>query len=94
MSQSISISPDQLSEAIQITLRDMLQPVVQLEILRRKQCLTPSEVEALYGIPATTLRNKRCNGCGPAFRQGAQRGTVYYTHEDVKAWFNSLRKRG
>lgn len=83
----------QLDTAIHDVLRELLAPVAELEILRRQECLTETEVEKLYSIPAATLRTKRSRGGGPAFRQGASKGAVYYTHTDIRAWLDSLKKR-
>lgn len=90
----IVYSPEQLSDAIRETLHTLLQPVAELECLRRKECLTQEEVAKLYGISAATLRTKRSKGGGPCFRQGPERGSVYYTHDDIQSWIKSIKKRG
>ena len=59
-----------VSESFQSVLQNMLTPVVNLELLKRKEALTEKEVEALYGISANTLRTKRARGGGPTYRQG------------------------
>lgn len=93
MSQ-LQIEQEEFSSTLRNVLENMLQPVIDIEILRRKECLTAFEVETLYNIPETTLRTKRCRGGGPAFRQGVERGSVVYTHEDIKFWLNNIKKRG
>lgn len=82
-----------VSESFQSVLQGMLTPVVNLELLKRKEALTEKEVEALYGISANTLRTKRTRGGGPAYRQGPGRGTVLYTHKDIVNYLENIKKR-
>lgn len=82
-----------ISESLPSVLQDMLTPVVNLEILKRKEALTEKEVEALYGISAYTLRAKRQKGGGPIYYQGVERGAVLYTHAAIRSYLDTLRKK-
>lgn len=54
--------------------------------------LTPSQVEAEYGITKQALANKRWRGEGPAYVKGKGRcGRVRYFREDIEAWLHSNR---
>lgn len=88
-----TISSDKLDAAIHNALQELLAPAAELEILRRQECLTAEDVQKLYRIPAATLRTKRSRGGGPAFHQSAPYSPVYYTHADIRAWLESLKKR-
>jgi hypothetical protein len=65
--------------------------VVRLELLKRKETLTTEEVEALYGLNASTLRKHRVNGTGPAYLKEGER--VLYTHPAVKKYLESRRQK-
>ena len=82
-----------VSESFQSVLQNMLTPVVNLELLKRKEALTEKEVDALYGISANTLRTKRARGGGPTYRQGPERGNVLYTHKDIVKYLENIKKR-
>ena len=84
---------DMLSKALPAVLQDMLAPVINLEMLKRKEALTEKEVEALYGISAYTLKAKRQKGGGPVYYQGVERGAVLYTHAAVKNYLDTLKKK-
>lgn len=92
MSQAL-ITQEEVSSTLKGVLEEMLKPIVVLEILKRKECLCELEVEKLYGIPAATLRHKRCRGGGPNYRQGAVKGSVFYTHDDIQVYLGSIKKR-
>jgi hypothetical protein len=44
-----------------------LETVVEMEVLRRKECLTEDEAAKLYSLPAASLRTDRYLGRGPRF---------------------------
>ena len=68
---------------------------VFLAMLKEKECLTPSEVEELYSVPASTLATRRCRGGGPDYTQLADDGgKILYRHEDVKHWLANRHRRG
>jgi len=56
-----------LSMNIENAIERLLAPVAQIEKLKRKEYLTPEEVEAVYGLRASTLANKRSKGQGPEY---------------------------
>lgn len=92
---------DAVKEAVTVEVRQVLQelPTVfqaaaELELLRRKEYLTAPEVEKLYGIPAATLKTKRCRGGGPSYIQHARGSNVCYRHEDIRQYMERGRVRG
>lgn len=93
MSQ-LQITHEELSTTLKGVLSELMQPVIELEMLQRKVCLTEIDVQKLYGIPAQTLRTKRCRGGGPQYRQGAVKGSVIYTHDDIQQYLSSIKKLG
>lgn len=93
MPQEMPLQFDNVTAVMEATLQKMLQPVVELELLKHKECLSGVEVEKLYNIPEATLRYKRCRGGGPVYHQGAESGRVFYTHTDIRNWLNSIKRR-
>ncbi len=58
--------------------------------LEKKRSMTPKQVEELYGIPAGTLANMRCQKRGPKYfplgdKQG-KRCRILYFVEDIEFW--------
>jgi Iap family predicted aminopeptidase len=56
----------------------------------KKRTLTPQQVEEVYGIPAGTLANLRCQGRGAKYhtlgnRPGKRRRILYFI-EDIEFW--------
>lgn len=82
-----------LCESLPHVLEDILAPVANLEMLKHKEALSEKEVQDLYGISANTLRTKRLRGGGPVFRQGPERGAVLYTHKDILAYLENIKKK-
>ncbi len=81
------------SALIENVLKELLAPVVEVELLKRKQFLTGQEVERLYGIPEGTLRVKRKTGGGPAYYQQAKGDPVRYAHEDIQEYHRKIKRR-
>ena len=74
-------------QALEKALASALEPVCELEKVKRKPFITPKEVEALYGISRATLKAWRKDGKGPRFKQPYDNGPVWYSHEDMQAFF-------
>jgi predicted DNA-binding transcriptional regulator AlpA len=55
-----------------------------------KELLTPTEVEQVYGLKATTLRQWRYEGHGPRYVKTApgRSGLVMYRRRDIDAWLD------
>lgn len=67
--------------------------VVDLEILKRKELLTPDEVEQLYGLNARTMANKRGHGRGPSYIQEYRGGPVFYEHGAIRDYIRLCRRK-
>lgn len=74
-------------QALEKALASALEPVCELERIKRKPFLTSKDVETLYGISRATLKAWRKDGKGPRFKQPDDNGPVWYTHEDMRAFF-------
>lgn len=72
------------------TVREMLAPVIELELLARKKALTSEEVERLYSLNAETLRKRRVLRTGPEFiKDGA---SVLYRPQAVEDYLQARRQ--
>jgi len=76
-----------LSASMDAALERLLAPVVQLEKLKRKEYLTPDEVEIVYGLKAATLANKRTKSQGPEYIKDGER--ILYRQQAVRAYLES-----
>ena len=54
-------------------LERLLAPVAQLEKLKRREYLTPEEVEIVYGLKPKTLANKRQKAQGSEYIKDGER---------------------
>jgi hypothetical protein len=80
-----------MAAVIRREMSAMPPEVVELEILKRKEALTPGEVEKLYGLNANTLNKRRTNREGPAYSKDGDK--VLYTHPAVKKYLESGRQK-
>lgn len=65
--------------------------VAELERLKRKEYLTETEVEKLFGLKKATLRKRRLNGDGPAYSKDGER--VLYSRRLVEQYLDSRRQK-
>lgn len=79
--------------AMTAVLRELLEPAAVLEALKRKELLTPLDVQKLYSLNAQTMRNMRGQGRGPRYVQEFKGAPVYYEHCAVKEYLAKCRKR-
>lgn len=77
----------ELSGNIEATLERLLSPVVQIEKLKRRECLTPEEVELVYGLKASTLANKRSKAQGPEYIKDGEK--ILYKQKTIKAYLEA-----
>lgn len=82
-------------EEIQQTLSGMLAPIVrevaQIEKLKRKEYLTPDEVQILYGLNTGTLANYRSRAEGPEFHKTGEK--ILYSHKAIKHYLDCNKVR-
>lgn len=71
---------------------ELPQEAAELEKLKRKAQLKPSEVAKLYGYSVGTLANWRSAGKGPEYIQEGD-GPVYYPQAAIKAYCDACRKK-
>ena len=72
---------------IETTLERLLAPVAEIEKLKRREYLTPEEVEIVYGLNAATLANKRSRARGPEYIKDG--GKILYRHQSVKKYLDT-----
>ncbi len=80
-----------LSENIDSTLARLLAPVAHIEKLKRREYLTPEEVELVYGLKASTLANKRSRARGPEYIKDGEK--ILYKQQALKAYMDSRTVR-
>ena len=72
---------------IESALERLLAPIVQVERLKRREYLTPEEVEAVYGLKAATLANKRSKAQGPEYIKDGDR--ILYRQQAIKIYLDA-----
>lgn len=84
---------DEFRKALKFTLKPMAEQVCrsvgEIETLKRKEYLTPDEVEKVYGLRATTLANKRSKVQGPEYTKAGEK--ILYRHQDIKTYLDARR---
>ena len=80
-----------LTNNIDDALERLLAPVAQVERLKRKEYLTPEEVELVYGLKPKTLANKRMKAQGPEYIKDGER--ILYKQQAVKKYLEAKTVR-
>ena len=62
-----------------------------MERLKRKEYLTPEEVERVYGLKPKTLANKRMKAQGPEYIKDGER--ILYKQQAVKKYLEAKTVR-
>lgn len=68
-------------------LERLLAPVAEVERLKRKEYLTPEEVELIYGLKPKTLANKRLKAQGPEYIKDGDR--ILYRQQAIKKYLEA-----
>ena len=90
--REVGMTPDQgleraFSENIENALERVLAPIAQIERLKRREYLTPEEVELLYGLKAGSMANKRSKAQGPEYIKDGER--ILYRQQAIKAYLDA-----
>lgn len=72
-------------------LERLLAPVAEVERLKRKEYLTPEEVELVYGLKVKTLANKRLRAQGPEYIKDGDR--ILYKQQAIKGYLEARTVR-
>ena len=72
-------------------LERLLAPVAEVERLKRKEYLTPEEVELIYGLKPKTLANKRLKAQGPEYIKDGDR--IRYRQQAIKKYLEAKTVR-
>lgn len=72
-------------------LERLLAPVAEVERLKRKEYLTPEEVELIYGLKTKTLANKRLKAQGPEYIKDGDR--ILYRQQAIKKYLEAKTVR-
>lgn len=78
---------EMMEKIMEQTFRDMMSPVVRLELLKRKPYLTEHEVSEMTGIAVKTLQTRRSRGLPPEYiKQGK---SIFYKNEAIQKYMDS-----
>ena len=80
-----------LTNNIDDALERLLAPVAEVERLKRKEYLTPEEVELVYGLKPKTSANKRMKAQGPEYIKDGER--ILYKQQAVKKYLEAKTVR-
>lgn len=72
-------------------LERLLAPVAEVERLKRKEYLTPEEVELVYGLKSKTLANKRLKAQGPEYIKDGER--ILYKQQAIRKYLEAKTVR-
>ena len=72
-------------------LERLLAPVAEVERLKRKEYLTPEEVELIYGLKPKTLANKRLKAQGTEYIKDGDR--ILYRQQAIKKYLEAKTVR-
>ena len=72
-------------------LERLLAPVAEVERLKRKEYLTPEEVELIYGLKPKTLANKRLKAQGPEYIKDGDR--ILHRQQAIKKYLEAKTVR-
>lgn len=78
-------------EIIAETVKNAFAPVVEMELISKKEFLNEYEVESLFSIPVATLRTDRCRNRGPRYIKYGQK-VLYPKKEVADHYLTSLVK--
>lgn len=97
MSETIIVTTRAILEEIVVSAVQSIKPselpseAVELERLKRKEYLTPDEVEKIFGLNANTLRKRRVEGTGPEYSKDGDR--VLYARRVVERYLEQRRQK-
>jgi hypothetical protein len=77
---------ERIASDIESALERLLAPIV-VERLKRREYLTPEEVEAVYGLKAVTLANKRSKAQGPEYIKDGDK--ILYRQQAIKTYLDA-----
>ena len=72
-------------------LERLLAPVAEVERLKRREYLTPEEVELVYGLKSKTLANKRLKAQGPEYIKDGER--ILYKQQAIRKYLEAKTVR-
>ena len=75
---------EMLEDLAERVLAPLASEVMEIEELKRKEALTPEEVERVYGLKATTMANKRSRAQGPEYIKDGEK--ILYPQKAIKAY--------
>lgn len=78
---------ERIAGNIESALERLLAPIVHVERLKRREYLTPEEVEAVYGLKAVTLANKRSKAQGPEYIKDGDK--ILYRQQAIKTYLDA-----
>jgi hypothetical protein len=76
-----------VSNNIESTLERLLAPIAEIEKLKRREYLSPEEVELEYGLKVSTLANKRMKAQEPGYIKDGEK--ILYKQQAVRQYLES-----
>lgn len=89
----MNVTREDYLEAVARGAKEAMVPVAEVELLRKREFLSPVDVERLFGIPRSSLEKMRKKGTGPGYSQRKEASAIWYRGEDVKSWLAIGRVR-
>ena len=85
------LSHEEITNNLQSAFERLLTPVVdsigQIERLKRREYLTPEEVELVYGLRASTLAKRRIKAKGPEYVKVGEK--ILYKQKAVREYLEA-----
>lgn len=85
------LSHEEIANNLQSAFERLLTPVVdsigEIERLKRREYLTPEEVELVYGLKASTLANRRIKAKGPEYVKVGEK--ILYRQKAIREYLEA-----
>ena len=80
-----------LQSAFERLLAPITDSIGQIERLKRREYLTPEEVEWVYGLKPSTLANRRTKAKGPEYVKVGEK--ILYKQKAIRAYLEAREVR-
>lgn len=89
------LTPENIADKLQSAFERLLAPITdsigQIERLKRREYLSPEEVELVYGLKSSTLANRRIKAKGPEYVKVGEK--ILYKQKAVRAYLEAREVR-
>lgn len=88
-------TPEDIAGTLQSAFERLLAPIAesvgQIERLKRREYLSPEEVELVYGLKPTTLANRRIKAKGPEYVKVGEK--ILYKQKALREYLEAREVR-